>query len=455
MTAFGLDEIRNCFEGIVPAVLATCDADRVPNVSMISQVHYVDSDRVALSYQFFNKTRRNLLATREAAVSVFDPVDFVDFRLDLTFEETRTEGPLFESMKAKLAGIASHAGMQGVFQLRGADICRVRAITAMPRPTAAPPPAPARNLLSAVRHAFAEMAAAADLGDLFDRTLDCLGRLLGIEHAMILMLDGVSERLYTVASLGYPRAGIGSELAVGDGVVGVAARERVPIRIGHMTSDYSYGAAVRDQARDHGLAGSAATEIPYPGLAAPESQIALPVLSRGGTLGVLFAESAEPMRFRYDDEDALALVADRLGELIQSLQQDEAAVASNVAPPRPATASGRPIVVRRYRADDSIFLDHDYLIKGVAGAIFWKVVREHVGTGRVEFTNRELRLDPALRLPEHAENLEARLVLLQRRLGERGSAIRIEKCGRGRFRLAVPGALTLEEVGAGGGEKIA
>jgi adenylate cyclase len=95
-----------------------------------------------------------------------------------------------------------------------------------------------------------------------------------------------------------------------------------------------------------------------------------------------------------------------------------------------------------------VFLDHDYLIKGVAGAIFWKLVRAHVEQGRVEFTNRELRLDPALRLPEHAENLEARLVLLERRLRERGGAIRIEKCGRGRFRLDVPGPLVLEEVSA-------
>jgi hypothetical protein len=106
--------------------------------------------------------------------------------------------------------------------------------------------------------------------------------------------------------------------------------------------------------------------------------------------------------------------------------------------------------VRRYRADDSIFLDHDYLIKGVAGAIFWKLVREHAQQGRSEFSNRELRLDPALRLPEHAENLEARLILLQRRLKERNSSIRIEKSGRGRFRLVADCGVTLKDVDAAG-----
>ena len=443
-----LDVIRNCLEGVVPAVVATCDAEGVPNVMMVSQVHYVDPERVALSHQFFNKTRSNILATRRAMVSVVDPLTNADFRLDLDYLETQEEGPLFETMKARLAGIASHSGMQDIFRLRGADVFRVRAITQVPGPMRAPPQA-TRNLLSAVRRSWAELAAVRDLGDLFDVALACLRRHFGIEHAMILMLDDTACCLYAVASLGYSRSGIGSELALGEGVAGVAARERVPIRIGHMSSDYSYGSAVRDQARSHGLAGSAATEIPYPGLRAPESQIALPILSAGRLLGVLFAESPEPMRFRYDDEDALVLFADRLGDLIAAVQQEEPASPKDAAPPS-STAPGRPILVQHYQADDSIFLDHTYLIKGVAGAIFWKVVREHAQAGRTEFSNRELRLDPALRLPEHAENLEARLVLLQRRLLEREVAIRIDKIGRGRFRLDVPGVLKLEDIGAAG-----
>ena len=449
MTDPSLEVIRNCFEGVVPAVLATCDPDGVPNVSLVSQVHYVDCSHVALSYQFFNKTRRNILDTGMAAVSVMDPETVTDYRLDLVYEKTQSDGPLFEIMKAKLAGIASHSGMEGVFKLLGADIFSVQSVTVASGPVAVPPSAP-RNLLSGVRRSWMELGEARELSTLFDRTLNCIGRYFSVDHAMILMRDGTTDRLFTVASAGYARSGIGSEIALGHGVIGVAAREGVPIRIGHMTSDYSYGSTLRDQALDHGLRAPDTTEIPYPGLPAPESQIAIPVVVAGRSAGVLFAESVEPMRFRYDDEDALALVAARLGELMASGLDAVGAEDGQ----RPAT-DAPSIHVRHYGADNSIFIDHDYLIKGVAGAILWKLVVEQNMTGRSEFTNRELRLDPALRLPEFAENLEARLVLLQRRLAERECPIRIEKAGRGRLRLCVPGPLVLEDVSAGAGKLIA
>ena len=104
------------------------------------------------------------------------------------------------------------------------------------------------------------------------------------------------------------------------------------------------------------------------------------------------------------------------------------------------------MTVRHYPYDDSVFLDHDYLIKGVAGAILWRLVREYAKSGRTDFTTRELRLDQTLRLPEFAENLDARLVLLRKRLDERSACIRIEKRGRGRFRLVVGVGLVLEEI---------
>jgi hypothetical protein len=56
-----LNAIRNCLDGAIPAVIATCDADGTPNIAYLSQVHLVDNDHVALTFQFFNRTRENIL----------------------------------------------------------------------------------------------------------------------------------------------------------------------------------------------------------------------------------------------------------------------------------------------------------------------------------------------------------------------------------------------------------
>lgn len=438
-----LATLRSSLEGVVASILATCDRDGTPNVSMISQVHYVDAEHVALSYQFFNKTRRNLLETRMASVEVFDPQSFAQHRLALDYVETRTRGPVFESMKAKLAGIASHHGMENVFRLLGADIFRVVGIEAVPGPTRAPVAAP-RPLLAETRRTCAALDACADLEELLDSVCSGLMRNFGIRHVMVLMVEQEAARLYTVASKGYARSGIGSEVAFGEGVIGVAARENTPIRIGHMTREYSYGAAISETARRAGLVCDDCGGIPFPGLAAPRSQIALPVADRDRVLGVIFAESEEMMRFGYDDEDALALVAGHLAARIRLLAEEpeEAEPGEDLAVP----LSGG-MTVRMHPADHSIFLGNDYLIKGVAGAMLWRLLREYGATGRTEFTTREMRLDPALRLPAHAENFDARLILLRRRLDERQACIRIVKSGRGRFRLAIGCPITLAEIG--------
>ena len=46
----GLKDIGSCFEGVIPAMMATCSLEGEPNITEISQVHLVDEKHVALSH---------------------------------------------------------------------------------------------------------------------------------------------------------------------------------------------------------------------------------------------------------------------------------------------------------------------------------------------------------------------------------------------------------------------
>ena len=451
MTEPTLDAIRDCMDGAVPATIATSSLEGEPNVAYLSQVEYVDSATLALSFQFFNQTRRNVLANPVAHLVVTHPQSGARYRLRIRYRGTETAGPLFERMKAKLAGIASHTGMGGIFRLQGSDLYAVEKIEPIECPVL-PLPGPRRNLLSAVRVSAQRITAACDIDGLLECALDCLRNQFDIRHAIVLIHDAASARLYTVASMGYEHSGVGSEIPLGHGVVGVAARERSPIRIGHATTEYAYGRAMREAAVSAGLA--LETEIPLPGLPQSRSQMAVPIEAFGRLIGVLFVDSDRDMRFNYDDEDALVALAGQLGTAIHVLQQAErdgeaeTAAAADAAQARVA-ASPSPLQVRHFAENDSVFLGEEYLIKGVAGAIFWRLAQEYVSSGRTLFSNRELRLDPRIRLPEISDNLEARLILLQKRLVERAAGVTLEKAGRGRFRFAVSRALQLADVPAG------
>lgn len=96
-----------------------------------------------------------------------------------------------------------------------------------------------------------------------------------------------------------------------------------------------------------------------------------------------------------------------------------------------------------YDHDRSVLVDGDHVIKGVSGRILQPLLDEHLRTGRTELTNREIRLDPALRLTAGKDNLEARLLTLHRRLAQRDDPFVVERVGRGRFELTVEGSIEL------------
>ena len=60
-----------------------------------------------------------------------------------------------------------------------------------------------------------------------------------------MLLDEAGERLYTIASRGYPHQGVGSEIALGEGMVGMAAAQCAPLRVGSLRQASKYARTVR------------------------------------------------------------------------------------------------------------------------------------------------------------------------------------------------------------------
>jgi hypothetical protein len=272
-----LDAIRECLEGTILATMTTCAREGTPNITYLSQIQYVDPDHVGLSFQSFTKTRANVLATPWAEALTVHPYTAAIYRLELHYLRTETEGALFETIKAKLARVASAHGMAGVFRLRGADAYRVEAVGRVTHgDPAMPVPPRCTRPLAGLRRASLRIAAAADLDARLDETLAAIDEAFGFDHSMLLLLD----RLFTVASRGYPSSGAGSEVPMGSDVIGTAARERTPIRINHATAEYACLRAVGESIERAGDIDRLETLIQPSGLRRAHSPLAVPMSPR-------------------------------------------------------------------------------------------------------------------------------------------------------------------------------
>jgi hypothetical protein len=446
-----LESLATCFQGLLPAQLFTCSRDGVPNAAYLSHVDYVDPTHVALSFQFFNKSRRNIAENPHALVIVIDPDSGQGWQLRLRYVRSETSGPLFDRMALRIEAIASYSGLKGIFKLRAADIYEVRGIEpAAETMGVASADTIDRDIRAAAQSPVFTLKAMQDLAvriqqadcleRLVDSILDGLDEIFGFEHSMILVPAEEPGTLVTIATHGYPD-GAGAEVRFGEGIAGLVAEARKPIRISGLLRGILYAYAMHhpDPARER-------RRIPMPGLPNPESQLGVPLLVRGELVGVLCLESATRYRFHEEDKATIELLGNYLAIAIQNAQLQEAAdpgdAVKTAASQAPERHAGRRDLVY-HASDEVIMVDGEYLIRSLPARILWRLLTTRDASGREEFTNRELRLDKSLNLPEWKDNLESRLILLRRRLEQKCRDIRLEPTGRGRFRLAVDCDLTL------------
>jgi hypothetical protein len=353
--------------------------------------------------------------------------------------------------------------LKGIFKLRAADVYEVRSIELAPEQPGMQLGQRIDRDLQAITaspiftmKALQDISARVQRADCLERLVDCilqgLEESFGFKYSMILVPGEEPGVLVTIATRGYPENGAGAEVRYGEGIAGVVAEACKPIRISGLLRGMLYAYAMHRDAREPS-AERERRRIPLPGLANPESQLGVPLLVRGELVGVLVLESEVPYRFHEEDKTSIELLGNYLAIAIQNMQIQERSIdpvsdATPTGPPTPVPRSDAPSMGSRhevvfYTADECILLDGEYLIRSLPAKILWRLLTTHESTGRAEFTNRELRLDKSLNLPDWKDNLESRLLLLRRRLEQKCPDIRLVPRARGRFALELASQVVL------------
>ena len=431
-----LEDIVSALDGAIPSPMVSCSADGVPNVTYLSLVQYVDSEHIALSFQFFNKTRANILDNPHVQVWVVEPQRLQQFCLNLTYKRTERTGPVFEQMKTRLRAIAAASGMEAVFRLQGADIYHVN--TCIPVVSDAfPGPVPtdqirhppwrsansvARDLDTLAQWSESVMRAS-NIQTLLDAPMALLTDALRYEKAALFLASGDGKELRNASTDG--RSTFPETVALGYGLIGIAAQEKRIVRVNNMDAQRLYLASAGPPRPSQQMMREE-HDANEDGLESVRSVLAIPLLAREALVGVLIVTSTAIGRFSAHEERLARIVASVLGAWFAT---------QRVAPHQPMATGA--VVVRHFEADDSVFLDDEYLIRGVPGRILMRILQLHQTQDRDVFTNKELRRDPYLDLPGYKDNLETRLLLLRRRLAERQAPIQLQKTGRGKFSLEV------------------
>ncbi len=440
-----LADIAFCFEGIVPAVVATCSKDGIPNASYLSHVFMVDEQHVATSFQFFNKTRANLLENPYAMIKVRNPINLQSYQLKLKYLRSEESGPVFENMSIKLDVIAAHEGMGNLFQLKAADIYEVIEAQATTTDTTFDPSHVVQDqvtlkdleLLRVISDKINELTS---LEDVFDQSMQILNRYLGWTHMILLLAEPGQRTLITHSSFGYPVGGVGAEVKLGEGLIGICGQHRRVLQVGAIGESLRYAKAIKQGAAEKDLI----AKISLPGLVNPASQIAAPLMLQNEFMGVFMIESETQNFWGLKGKLVLSTIANILALAIRALEgQGKAMRGAGVQDEDCSQLVPRLQRFRWVPDDELIFCNDQYLVKNIPARILWYLLQTYKKTGRTEFSNMELRAEKSLNLPELKDNLETRLILLRKRLEEQGVGIRLVATGRGKFRMDVCAELVL------------
>ena len=179
------------------------------------------------------------------------------------------------------------------------------------------------------------------------------------------------------------------------------------MRVGNLRQMRKYSTSVRKSYEEEGIGPGASAAARLDGV---ESRLAVPAIALGELVGVLVVESDRAVAFNHDDESLLERCGvvprerdrDRPGSRARS--PDGRPVAAGAVAAHPGAATAGCGTSRSTAASSSTATTSS---SGVAGRILWSLLEQHLADGRIDFTNKEVRLDPRLELPEFRDNLES------------------------------------------------
>jgi hypothetical protein len=103
---------------------------------------------------------------------------------------------------------------------------------------------------------------------------------------------------------------------------------------------------------------------------------------------------------------------------------------------------------RYFPADESLTLNESHFTKGIPAKILRFLLEAYLNDGKSEFEYREPKRLFEISLGQKNSNFEVRFYRLVEKLESGTAGLRIEKTGRGKFRLVVSGRLQLESQSA-------
>src|SRR5439155_9355580 len=132
-----------------------------------------------------------------------------------------------DAVETNLDAIASMTGMSGVFRLRGVDIHGVLACEQFgERAPVARERRPERDMLRLLDEFIRRLSVCVEYAEAVRVGLEALDDLFGFGYSVLLTADERGDRVFAVASNGYVPSGVGAEVPIGYGPIGIAAQRR-------------------------------------------------------------------------------------------------------------------------------------------------------------------------------------------------------------------------------------